>query len=85
MPDCTPSGLANLAKCFCFDIKTQLAVQTYLLCQILARGGAAIQVYSGTGDPNGVLTPEDTAIANLYIQTDNGQLWQWPAGGSSWS
>lgn len=81
--DCTASGLANLAKCFCFDTKTQLAVQTYLLCQIAnSTGTGGLQITSGVGPP--VNPPANPAIANLYINTTDGTLFSWPAGASAW-
>lgn len=66
-------------------MKTQLAVQTYLLCQILNAGGTGtggLQITSGVGPP--VNPPANPAIANLYINTSDGTLFSWPAGGIAW-
>lgn len=60
-----------------------------LLCDIFDGGGGGggdRQVYQGSGDPNGVVTPDNTAIANLYYNTDvPGELWNWSIPGQVWN
>jgi len=71
--DCTPSTLANNARCFaCLSDKQLAAINSYLLCQIInGGGGVAFNNKSGTGSPLGSVTPDYagqiyTDLANPY-------------------
>lgn len=84
---CEPNTLAEQARCFCFSFEQHLQIQTYLLCQIVLNGGGgggggsgAREVFSGSGDPTGVVIPEAGAPAAIYIDTDTGEIWQWYDG-----
>ena len=44
------------------------------------------EVYYGSGDPNGVVTPDNTQVANLYYNTAvPGEMWWWNVAGQNWS
>jgi hypothetical protein len=43
-------------------------------------GSGTAQVFSGGGNPNGVVTPSGSAA--LYYDTSTGVIWQW--NGSAW-
>lgn len=43
------------------------------------------QVYSGSGDPNGVVIPDDQTIDNLYYNLDTpGEIWFWNPAELNW-
>lgn len=39
MTPCDPKALAEAAKCFCLDKKSQSALDAYLICQVANAGG----------------------------------------------
>lgn len=86
---CDPNDLAAAARCFkCLSGATLEEVQTYLLCQILNSGGTGgsggtTQVFSGNGNPNGVVTATEPA---LYYDKVTGILYQKTgAGNTGWN
>lgn len=70
--NCIPDGMKNAAL-------------IYLACQIANGGAGGIvgkQIFSGNGDPNGVITP--TVTDAFYRQLDSdpvGLLWTWQGSG----
>lgn len=43
------------------------------------------QVYSGNGDPNGVLVPDDPTLACVYNNLDvPGEQWWWVVDTQTW-
>lgn len=86
----TPATIQTLlsdAKCViqCIPEGAQMGVLNSLASQLLGSGISGVTgVYSGNGDPNGVVTPAGGAA--LYIQKDSvpaGQVWWWD--GAAWN
>jgi len=78
MAACTPSTLLDSAKCFsCLSKKELQAVIAQLLCNISSGTSSSplTQVFSGSGDPTGVVTP--TATAAIYFDVDTGDQYNW--------
>ncbi len=83
--DCTPSSLMTSAVCQlqCIPAGMQMPVLISLACQILNLPApeSCSQVFSGNGDPTGVIVPTcDTAF---YTQKDSvpaGVIWNWYDG-----
>lgn len=78
MATCNTSSLLTSAKCFsCLSKKELQAVIAQLLCNISGGGAASplTQVFSGHGDPTGVVTP--TATAAIYFDEDTGNQYNW--------
>lgn len=47
--------------------------------------GSVLQVYTGSGDPNGVVTPDNQTIANVYYNVDTpGEIWYWNISALNW-
>ena len=43
------------------------------------------EVFSGSGDPNGVITPDDETHPALYQDTNpGGELWYWDENTATW-
>jgi len=81
MAVCNTSTLLDSAKCFqCLSKKELQAVIAQLLCNISGGGAESplTQVFSGVGDPTGVVTP--TATAAIYFDTSDGTQWNWFSG-----
>ena len=46
---------------------------------------SVLQVYTGSGNPNGVTSPDDGTIANVYYNVDvPGEIWYWSIAGQAW-
>lgn len=83
--NCDPETLIQNALCLeaCLPVGMQMPVLINLACQILNGGGAlGKEIFSGNGDPNGVITPNVTDA--LYRQMDSvpiGLIWTWRGSG----
>lgn len=53
-----------------------------LLCDITASGGAAIQVFQGSGNP--VAAPTTPSVPALYTDLNTGILWTWNVVTQAW-
>ena len=94
MATCTLSTLLSSGKCFCGVTNNPYEIaKLQLLCEINAvlTGGAVggVQVYDGAdADPNGVVTPANTAQPAIYYQNPSVtpyNVWFWNAATLSWN
>lgn len=75
---CEPNDLISLARCFSCLTPTQLlAVQTYLLCQIVSGGGIGGGGTVSDADPTGTGSDGD-----IWFNKTNGTLWF--SDGTAW-
>ena len=90
---CTPNDLLSLSRCLCgMSFEQHLAVQSYLLCQIVLGGGGGgglgtiqVLVYTTT-DPtaDGVFPSDQTRGAIAYKQDGAGSIFQWNTATLAW-
>jgi len=86
MATCDVQTLLDDAACFtCLSPGVLQILEVALLCQIFnSAGGGGLsgkEIFSGNGDPNGVITP--TVADGLYYQRDSvppNQVWIWQDG-----
>lgn len=68
---CNPESLINLASCLtCLSEKQLMAINAYLLCQILSNGGTG-----GSGTSSGAGAPTVATTGVLYFDTTADNLW----------
>lgn len=87
MAQCNVDALIADAACFaCQPLGIQQLLELQLLCEILnSAGGGGLngkEIFSGNGDPNGVITPGVTDA--IYRQLDSlpaGLIWTWQGAG----
>lgn len=88
MATCDPESLLAEGACLnCLTDHQLLVTLNQLYCNGGGGGGGGgdRQVYFGNGDPNGVITPDNTAIANLYYNEDvPGEMWNWSVAQQAW-
>lgn len=80
MAVCNTSTLLESAKCFsCLSKKELQAVIAQLLCNISSAGTGVGEVLTGSfDDPNGNVTPTNTAGAAIYYKdSDTLQMYRW--------
>ena len=92
MASCDLNTLMQSGKCFCGVTRNPFEiVKLQLLCNIASAvtGGVAFQIYDGTwADPNGNVTPTNTALPAIYYQNPSVTIynvWFWNAATASWN
>ena len=80
---CDSQTLINDARCLdqCIPDSEKMAVLINLACQIV-QGSGDKEIFSGNGDPTGVITP--VATDAIYRQLDSlpaGLIWTWVSPG----
>lgn len=89
---CTPNELLALARCMCgLSPLDHLAIQTYLLCQLVIGGGVGgggigeVLVYTTT-DPatDGIFPTDQTQGAIAYKQNGAGSVFYWDTNALAW-
>ncbi len=87
MAQCDVQSLMTEAKCFtCLSPGMWQALELALLCDLIEKinniGTVTKEIFSGNGDPNGVITPQVTDA--IYRQLDSlpvGMIWTWQGAG----